>query len=345
MKILYISCHQVLEYDEVKLLHELGYDVFSTGTYAFPKYRAGMIRPGIDTLPHYPDLERYASTIVSSGYNIPQELIDWADTIIFMHLPEALEKNWTKLKHKTVIFRSIGQCVPHQEAKLVTMRAEGLKIVRYSPKEANIGNYAGMDAMIRFYKDPEEFSGYNGNNQTVINFTQSIMQRRDFCFYDQIMSLLHGFDSKIYGTGNENIGVLNGGEQPFSEMKRLMRDSRVFVYGGTWPASYTLSFIEALMTGIPVVALGVNIVQSTRFETIKFYEVSDIIQNGYNGFISDNMQDLRANIELLLKDHELAKKIGRHGRETAVELFSKKKIRLEWDTFLKTHEAPNLSKM
>ena len=97
MKLLYVSCHQALEYDEVKLFHELGIDVFSTGSYACPWFREGMIRPGIEGLTHYPELERLASTYMSPGCSLSQELIDWADTIMFMHQPEALAKarRWT----------------------------------------------------------------------------------------------------------------------------------------------------------------------------------------------------------------------------------------------------------
>ena len=33
MKILYLSCHSILEYDEVKLLTGMGHYVFSPGAY------------------------------------------------------------------------------------------------------------------------------------------------------------------------------------------------------------------------------------------------------------------------------------------------------------------------
>lgn len=334
MKLLYLSCHQVLEYDEVKLFHELGIDVFSTGTYACPWFREGMIRPGIDGLTHYPDLERLASTIVSGGYSIPQGLIDWADTIMFMHMPEALEKNWERIKHKRVIFRSIGQCVPPQERLLKTMKDQGLEIVRYSPMERNITDFCGEDALIRFYKDPEEFTGYTGKNPTVINFSQSLMQRRDFCHYDEIVKMMKGFDGKVYGTQNENLGSLNGGEVSYEKMKELMRDSRVFIYTGTWPASYTLSLIEAMMTGIPIVAIGKETAQNGRFEHIDFYEVHQIIQNELSGFVSDDINELRARIEQLLSNEVLAESMGHYGRERAIELFGKETISQQWRALL-----------
>lgn len=332
MNILYLSCHQVLEYDEVKLFHELGYDVFSTGSYAYPLYRPGMIRPGIPTLPHYPELERLASTILSSGGAIPDGLIDWADTIIFMHMPEVLEKNWAKLKSKRVIFRSIGQCVGHQEYLLSQMRQQGLQIVRYSPKEEKLPNYAGQDDLIRFYKDPEEFCDWTGQNRELLNFSQSLLQRRRECHYDEIIRLMSGFPGKIYGTGNENLGPTNGGQIEYDHMKRVMRESFIYIYGGTWPAPYTLSFIEAMMTGIPMICLGSKFAELDR--GLDFYEIPQLITNGVDGFCSDNIVELRSNVEQLFNDIELAKGISKNARNKAIELFGKDTIAKQWKEFL-----------
>jgi len=47
---------------------------------------------------------------------------------------------------------------------------------------------------------------------------------------------------------------MNGGKLEYHEMKREMRDNRLFFYGGTHPASYTLAFMEAMMTGMPIVS-------------------------------------------------------------------------------------------
>jgi glycosyltransferase involved in cell wall biosynthesis len=334
MKILYISCHAILEYDEVKLFSEMGYDVFSAGVYAAPWFRPGMPRPGIDTLTHYPDLERLASTIDTNGGAIPQELIEWADTIIFMHRPEWIEKNWAKLKHKRVIYRSIGQSVGHTERVLTPLRAEGLQIVRYSPKEREIPSYAGEDAVIRFYKDPEEYAGYTGLTPQVINVSQSLTQRREFCHLDEIMYLLKDFPAKIYGTGNEDLGPLFGGSPTEEGLRQVYRENRAFVYAGTWPAPYTLSFIEAMMTGIPVMALGPVRAQSVRTETLVFYEVGEFIENGKTGYVLEDLAMLKNEIGNLLQNHKMAIQMGMAGREKAIELFGKVNILPLWKNFL-----------
>lgn len=331
MKLLYLSCHGILEYDEVRLFSEMGLDVFSAGSYAYPEWREGMPRPGIPTLTHYPDLERLASTIVSSGYDIPQTLIDWADTVMFMHMPEALEKNWAKLKGKRVIFRSIGQCVGHQELILKRLKAEGLEIVRYSPTEVNLPNFAGEDRMIRFYKDPEEYNGWQGTIPRVLNITQSIIQRAPFVQFDEIKQVTNALPFDIFGIGNENLENSEGAVSD-EKQKALYRQYRVYIYGGTWPAPYTLSFIEAMMTGIPIIAIGKKLVEKSK--GLNFYEVPEIIEDGRNGYVSDDLNYLRAAVETMLNNYDHAAQIGGAGRATAIELFGKSNIKKQWEDFL-----------
>lgn len=333
MKVLYFSCHAILEFDEVKLFKEIGLDIFSAGAYSYPLGHPSLPRPGIPELTHYPELERAASTIRSTGGVFPQELIDWADVIIFMHEPEILEKNWERLKSKKVIFRSIGQCVSHQEVLLKKMADEGLRIVRYSPKEDMIPGFAGGHAVIRFYKDPLEFNSWNGKKEEVINVSQSLKQRKDFCFYNEIIESMVGFNGKVYGTSNEDLNGLWGGVLSYDELKGLLRDSRVYLYGGTIPAAYTLSFIEAFMTGIPIVAIGPGITKK-KFIHFSYYEVDSLIENEVTGFIGNTIDELRKYIQLLLNDYTVAQGISAKAQIKAGEIFGKKRIKQDWVDFL-----------
>lgn len=334
MKIHYISCHSILEYDEVKLFTELGHEVYSNGAYRDPRGSYTLPRPGIPNAPF--SEEFFNQTAIHPKTDLPPEMIDPYDVIIIMHSPEVLFNNWQKIKHKRVIWRTIGQSVPHIEKQVQEMKAEGLEIVRYSVMERNIENYAGEDAMIYFYKDPEEFNDWNGEDLRPINFTQSLLGRRHFVHYDEIYQVLQGYPtSKVYGTGNDDLGALNGGEMPFEMLKKYMRDARCYIYAGTFPASYTLSIMEAMMTGIPVIAIGAKIAQeSTYYPKIDFYEIPSIIKNGVNGFVSDSINDMRSYVDMLLANETLAQNISKAGRETAIEFWGKEKIANQWKSFL-----------
>lgn len=333
MRIHLISCHAVLEHDLLQLLSSIGHDVFSNGAYLRPEGHYLLSRPGVPEAKYFPHYEELARKF--SINELPPELINPFDVLIFMHHPIPLVQNWPNIKHKKVIFYSIGQNTQGVEEMLAPMRAEGLKIIRMSPKECNIQGYIGSDALIRFPKDPDELKDWDGSDKTVINFTQSLKGRRNFCHYDHLMELASGYPTKFYGSGNEDLGNMSGGELTWDLMKGKMRSSRVFIYGGTWPAPYTLSFEEAMMIGMPIVAIGRHLAEGIPgVPQLDFYEVSDIIKNGENGFVSDDMSTLRSYIYQLLNDDALAKSISVRARETAITYFGRAKIAQEWRDFL-----------
>ena len=329
MKLLYLSCHAILEYDELKLFEELGVEYFSLGSYLDPRQPVDGIRPAL------------RSERVDKWYNsapdrndIPKEFFDQFDVIIVMHVPEWIEKNWDNMKHKRVIWRTIGQSTASVERRMKPYKDQGMEVVRYSKREIFIEDNIGCDALIRFYKDPEEFKGYNGINREVITFTQNIKHRGEWCNYETWTKVAEGLPMKVYGTKNEDMGELNGGFLTYDGMKQKMRDSAVYFYTGTQPASYTLNFIEAMMTGIPMVCIGSKFANSLNIAG-DVYEIPDIINNGTNGFWSDNVDDLKNIIKALLGKPTLAKYIGECGRQTAIELFGKERIKLQWKEFLK----------
>ena len=244
-------------------------------------------------------------------------------------------QNWDRIKHKRVILRTIGQNTPANEKALQKLVTEGLQIVRYSPKERNIENFAGQDVMIRFYKDPEELRDWNGEDNRPVTFAQSLKGRAIPCHHDEVIGALIDFEgAKVYGPGNNDLGALNGGELTYENLKKTMRDSRVYVTAGTWPASYTLSLIEAMMTGMPIVTVSKQIAHIPSYEQIDFYEVDEIIDGSVDGFICDNVQEMREDISELLADHELAKLMSANARQKAIKLFGKETIKKQWAEFL-----------
>lgn len=237
MKILYLSCHAILEYDELKLFEELGYDYFSIGAYINPKKPHADIRPALGHKYH----QHLADvSMIHNQSNLHEEQIEWADVIIIMHVPEWIELNWPRIKHKRVIWRSIGQSTFATEERLKQFKNEGMEVLRYSPYEARIPNNIGQDATIRFYKDPAEFGNYNGATNEIVTFAQSMRSRGSYCNYDVYETTTKGLDAHVYGPNNDDTH-LNGGCLSYEKMKAKMRDARVYFYTGTHPACYTLN--------------------------------------------------------------------------------------------------------
>lgn len=327
MRILYLSCHSPLEYEEIKLLTELGHEVISNGAYRNPfkpDRRAGVERPPIPNAYYNPELAQLMPS--EYGALIPRKLIDWCDCILIQGIERWLPANWDFIKHKTVIFRSIGQSVPHTESVLRRYRPDGLLIVRCSPLERKIQGYAGEDALIRFYKDENEYRDWTGELKEVITVAQSMKKREPFCRFKVFDEVTRGFPRKLYGRGNEDVEYW-GGELTYEELKTVYRMNRVFMYTGTYPAPYTMAFQEAFMTGIPVVSIGSKLAGWNL-------EIPNFIRNGWNGFWSDDPEKLKQYISALLEDYELARKISRNARETAIRLFGKQRIKRQWQAFL-----------
>ena len=336
MKLCYVGTHEVLEREELALFTELGIDCFSyQGAFAHPEGHPLLKRPGIPGMTYYPELVEIANA--NAKTKIPKEFFDNFDVIVIMHDPDVVVENWDRMKHKKVVWRTIGQSTATVENMVRRMRYEGLKIVRMSQKEENIIGFVGSDALIRFYKDPEEWFDWNGKEKRVINFTQTL-KGRTLCHYDSIMKSIEGFPALIYGSGNTNLGSLDGGELPYDLMKGALRDNRMFIYGGTWPSPYTLSLQEAMMSGCPVVAIGSELANAVvpQSERWDYYEIPNIIKNGENGFYSDNINEIRGYLSQLLEDEELAKKISAEGRKTAIRLWGKDRALKEWKSFFDT---------
>lgn len=331
MKIQYISDHSVLEYDEVQMLLDMGHEVFSNGAYIDPAGHITLPRPGLRGAQTYPQFQELARTTPRT--DMPRELIDPFDVIIVMHSPNVIVQNWSKLREKTVIWRSIGQSVPRIEKLMEPCRAEGLKIVRYSPKEKLIPGFIGEDAVIRFYKDEDEYKDWTGELPQVVSFAQSLKGRRQFCHYDEIFAVIEEFNGKVYGPGNEDLAQYNGGQVPYEQQVKLMQQSRVMPYGGTWPAPYTLSFIEALMTGLPVVAISKALAHYPQYEYIDFYEVDEILAE-ISGIVCDTKEQMIEQTSRLLTDPAFAADISKKQRELAVRMFGKKVISKQWGDFL-----------
>ena len=338
-KILYLSCHEILEYDELKLFTELGHECYSLGAYTQPGGEEHRKRPALDLPydPHFIEL-----SLQYQRENLHAEQLKGIDIVIVMHVTSWITNNWPLFKDfidkgGRVIWRSIGQSIPAREHELREARSQGLEVVRYSPAEMTIKDNIGQNAMIRFYKDPDEFKDWTGEDRRVINFTQSMRERGAFCGWGIYQQATRMLPRVVYGPNNDDLGPkLNGGMLSADQQLQAYRTGRVYFYHGTYPASYTLTFIEALMTGIPVVAVGKNEGNSfNMFPDQATYEVPDIIDHGMNGFCSDSPAVLRESIEAMLNDQGKAKAIGVFGRQRAIELFGKAKIKSEWEAFLK----------
>jgi hypothetical protein len=283
VNILLLLAHEIAEYDDLRMLTDLGYDVFSIGAYTNParpdltmEHGGRGLRPALPNVRYHADLAAKCDEVrvtaqdsmdaatrewmidPAKGFLHP-DLIDWADTIIVHHFPERwLLPQWSRIRGKQVIWRTCGQSNPDLERSMKPLHDEGLRIVRYSPKERRaferLGAFAGEDAMIRFGKYPADYGPWIGDEAVIGNVTQNLDTRGEHCGYPYWRAATDGLPTKPAGTGSERLG--GTGELSYPAMLEYLRHIRAYLYMGTQPASYTLGLMEAMLTGVPVVSCG-----------------------------------------------------------------------------------------
>ncbi|MFL6574700.1 MAG: glycosyltransferase family 4 protein, partial [Burkholderiales bacterium] len=118
----------------------------------------------------------------------------------------------------------------------------------------------------------------------------------------------------LVGMGAEEAGGL--GEVLHAELPAFAARYRFFFN----PIRYTsmgLAVIEAMMVGLPVVALATT-------------EMPTVIQDGRNGFIDTEPRRLVECMQLLLKDKRTARRLGDEARRTALERFGIERFVEDW---------------
>ena len=123
----------------------------------------------------------------------------------------------------------------------------------------------------------------------------------------------------LLGMGNAALG--GQGEVPLDAMPSLCARYRFFFH----PARYTslgLAVIEAMMMGMPIVALATT-------------EMSMIIEDGVHGYLNTNPDRLIEGMQDLLGNHGLAQRMGEDARKQAQQRFRIERFVSDWDRLLK----------
>jgi hypothetical protein len=332
-KILLLLAHSIAEYDDARMLTDLGYDVFSIGSYVNPHEPADPKRPPLLTMSQHPDLEILVGDQMAAKAHLPDEVIEWADVIIAHHyVREWLAGQWPRIRHKRVVWRTCGQSDPWLEDTMAPLRRDGLTIVRYSPAEERhfkaAGHWAGEDALIRFGKYVDDYGPWapaeanldGESSRWVGNITQNMGGRGEhvgLTFYRQATLGLSAFPA---GPGSEDLPGGVGELSPEGVNEYLSR-AGAYLYTGTVPASYTLGLIEAMLSGTPVVSIGADAWLGPR----DLFEAHQLAPYHF-----DDPKKARSCLRDLLADADLAENTGWAGALVARSLFDVEIVGPQW---------------
>lgn len=157
--------------------------------------------------------------------------------------------------------------------------------------------------------------GYTGELEKGIVVINGLATRGRRMGFDIFRKTREVVPLDLIGMEYERAGGL--GEMRLAQLPLFLPRYRFFFY----PVRYTsfgLAVCEAMMLGLPIVALATT-------------EMATVVKNGEMGFIDTNVDFLIDKMQLLLKDKALAEKLGRNAKEYAEQRFSIKRFTQEWE--------------
>lgn len=329
MNLLYLPCHSILEYDELRMFSEIpGITIISPGAYWEPEL-GSELRPPLDFKFPREWMDKWSAIkptkkLPDRKYHITPESIEHIDVIIVVNEWDWIFKNWEAIKTKKIIWRDIGQVLPqHEETAIKEAKRLGVKIVRYWDGYQTRKGYAGHDAIIPFAKYKSDFPEWTGGHRAVAGVCQAILQRREPCRFDCWEASTKGFTRNMFGPGNEDLDY-SYKVPDYNELMDILAEHNAMWYGGTRPAPYTLGLMEAMFIGIPIF---------TRHHRGWEIATSEILNNNQ---IAHSTNELRDMIHTAINSTDATKEISRYQREYAHKHWDVSVVKPQWERLFKS---------
>lgn len=331
--------HGVLEYDDLRLLTREGHRVFSLGQYW------DFESPAEGARASRPEFYQEALTALFKGdpgcsherKEVSRAFAERFDVVIASGVEHWLLQHREVLQGIPVVLRTIGQSNAGSE-ELLAQPGLCTKLVRYAKAEVDLPGFARTDAVIYFGKDLADYPEWRGGGRP-ITFHTNYRERDAECVPSlaQYEALTEGFAAALHG--NNLAGTPNyEGTIHHSRQFEMLADAACYLYVWSRPPSYTLSLVEAMLVGLPVVAPSLAFVSALapREGSGWFperYEVPSLLADGC-GLLYDTVEEGRDHVRRLLSDRPLAARIASQSRARARATFDDRTIGRQWTEFL-----------
>ena len=166
----------------------------------------------------------------------------------------------------------------------------------------------------------EHYRGYTGEKPAILRVSNHLVERGEILDYPAHQRLSDGLPLTLIGE-NPSLADADVAES-WDALRAAYRQHRLYLHTAKpgLEDGYNTAMLEAMATGMPVV--------STAHPTSP-------IRDGVNGFVSDDLDELRRNVERLLGDRELAAKLGANARKTVAAKFASDRFHKAWRKVLK----------
>jgi glycosyltransferase involved in cell wall biosynthesis len=284
----------------------------------------------------FPTHERYESGLAQTGHNFygwrGENIKDWNTTyapipsnyhLLNGKLPEELDLDLVLSQNKWGQYPTAYYFARNLHLPLITLEhtlpssTMQSQIAEYKRMRGNINIFISKysqqcwqwenDKSVRIIHhgvDTNLFKPVDINREIHVLSVVNDFANRDWCCgYELWRQLTAGLPVKLLGD-NPGLSKAAGPE----ELTKAYQSCRVFLNTSLVSPVPTV-LLEAMACGAPVVSTN-NCM------------IPEVIQHGVNGFISNNEEELRHYLELLLEDQELGIKLGVAARHTIQTKFS-----------------------
>lgn len=156
---------------------------------------------------------------------------------------------------------------------------------------------------------------YTGEKVRGIVVVNHIRERGRIAGWDIFESVREKVPLDLVGMGSEKYGGL--GEVLHPDLPAFLASYRFF-FNPMRYTSFGLAVCEAMMAGLPVVALATT-------------QYGMVLQNCFSGYVNTNIDELILGMRILLKNPSKAAQMGQLARTIAREKFSLNRFTTEWE--------------
>lgn len=165
--------------------------------------------------------------------------------------------------------------------------------------------------------------GGNGGDGRVMTVVSNYPQSNQICGFDLYKEVTKDLPTNAWGDSPGFSKIADG----IDHLREIYCRASVFLNTSLW-RSCPMSLLEAMSVGCPIVTTATT-------------TIPDFIENGENGFITNDPVAMKERLEELIKNPDLGKKIGDAGRKTIIKEFGQGRFLQEWDdVFQKVARCP-----
>lgn len=183
--------------------------------------------------------------------------------------------------------------------------------------------------VIHHMVDTDIFTSHDVDRDPVVLSIVNDWVNRDWCCNFQGWKRIVQNDIPVKVRGDTP--GLSTPTQSTKELVTEYQNARIFLNTSTISPVPT-SLLEAMACGCAVVSTATCM-------------IPEIINNGVNGFVSNDENKLREYCKMLLNEPNLCNKLGNNARETIINKFNKNRFTSEWNTvFRKAANTPYIGR-